>query len=167
MSACQCSTAYTPSRNALYRCAQVYYVAKQCNQKCSAEEYAIALAKNFVSTYPGVSACCMSICCVQKVHAPLMMGAASGCGVRGMVHKHTALRLAAADRTGVEGEDLGGAEALEADDSGRRAARPWCAAATPVQGLLREPCLMEAGIEMHGADVQGTLCLARRSAPHM
>jgi len=71
MSACQCSTAYTPSRNALYCCAQVYYVAKQCNHKCSAEEYAIALAKHFVSTYPGVSACCMSICCIPKLHAPL------------------------------------------------------------------------------------------------
>jgi len=67
----------------------------------------------------------------------LMMGAAYGC-VHGMVHKHAALRLAAADRTGVEGEDLGGAEALEADDSGRRAARPWCAAATPVRGFCEK-----------------------------
>jgi hypothetical protein len=33
---------------------QVYYVAKQCSQKCTAEEYAIALGKHFVSTYPEV-----------------------------------------------------------------------------------------------------------------
>ena len=35
---------------------QVYYVAKQCSQKCTAEEYAIALGKHFVSTYPEVGA---------------------------------------------------------------------------------------------------------------
>jgi hypothetical protein len=33
---------------------QVYYVAKQCSQRCSAEEYAIALGKHFVSTYAEV-----------------------------------------------------------------------------------------------------------------
>jgi len=33
----------------------VYYVAKQCSQRCSPEEYAIALAKHFVNTYPKVS----------------------------------------------------------------------------------------------------------------
>ena len=40
---------------------QVYYVAKQCSQKCTAEEYAIALGKHFVSTYPEVGA---SLACV-------------------------------------------------------------------------------------------------------
>jgi urate oxidase len=39
----------------------VYYVAKQCSQKCSAEEYAIALAKHFVSTYPGVTKAKVSV----------------------------------------------------------------------------------------------------------
>ena len=34
---------------------QVYYVAKQCSDRCSAEEYAIALARHFVKTYPLVS----------------------------------------------------------------------------------------------------------------
>lgn len=33
---------------------QVYYVAKQCSQRCTPEEYAIALAKHFVTTYPKV-----------------------------------------------------------------------------------------------------------------
>jgi urate oxidase len=33
----------------------VYYVAKQCSSRCSPEEYAIALAKHFVDTYPKVS----------------------------------------------------------------------------------------------------------------
>jgi urate oxidase len=33
----------------------VYYMAKQCSQKCTAEEYAIALGKHFVSTYPEVT----------------------------------------------------------------------------------------------------------------
>ncbi|KAK9868909.1 hypothetical protein WJX84_002359 [Apatococcus fuscideae] len=33
----------------------VYYVAKKCSQRCSAEEYAIELAKHFVSEYPLVS----------------------------------------------------------------------------------------------------------------
>ncbi|DBA99581.1 TPA: hypothetical protein ACH3X3_012157 [Trebouxia sp. C0006] len=33
----------------------VYYVAKQCSQRCTPEEYAIALAKHFVKTYPKVS----------------------------------------------------------------------------------------------------------------
>lgn len=31
---------------------QVYYVAKKCSQRCSAEEYAIELAKHFVTEYP-------------------------------------------------------------------------------------------------------------------
>lgn len=31
---------------------QVYVVAKECSQKCSMEEYAIALARKFVSTQP-------------------------------------------------------------------------------------------------------------------
>ena len=35
--------------------AQVYYVAKQCSSRCSPEEYATALGKHFVSTYPKVS----------------------------------------------------------------------------------------------------------------
>ncbi len=35
---------------------QVYYVAKQCSSRCSPEEYAIALAKHFVDTYPKVRA---------------------------------------------------------------------------------------------------------------
>ncbi len=34
---------------------QVYYVAKQMSRECSAEEYAIALAKFFVKEYPKVS----------------------------------------------------------------------------------------------------------------
>lgn len=45
---------------------QVYYVAKQCSQKCTAEEYAIALGKHFVSTYPEVGAplaCAFPSCC--------------------------------------------------------------------------------------------------------
>ncbi|KAL0019218.1 hypothetical protein WJX77_010006 [Trebouxia sp. C0004] len=33
----------------------VYYVAKQCSQRCTPEEYAIALARHFVKTYPKVS----------------------------------------------------------------------------------------------------------------
>ena len=33
---------------------QVYYVAKQCSEKCSPEEYAIALATFFVKEYPKV-----------------------------------------------------------------------------------------------------------------
>ena len=33
---------------------QVYFVAKQCSQRCTPEEYAIALAKHYVSTYPKV-----------------------------------------------------------------------------------------------------------------
>ncbi|EIE26572.1 urate oxidase II [Coccomyxa subellipsoidea C-169] len=33
----------------------VYYIAKQCNKRCSPEEYAIALARHFVATYPKVS----------------------------------------------------------------------------------------------------------------
>ena len=33
-------------------CMQVYYVAKKCSQRCSAEEYAIELAKHFVTEYP-------------------------------------------------------------------------------------------------------------------
>ena len=31
---------------------QVYYVAKQCSKRCSAEEYAIMLGRHFVKTYP-------------------------------------------------------------------------------------------------------------------
>jgi hypothetical protein len=31
---------------------QVYYIAKKCNQRCTAEEYAITLARHFVDTYP-------------------------------------------------------------------------------------------------------------------
>ena len=31
---------------------QVYYVAKQCSRRCSAEEYAIMLGRHFVKTYP-------------------------------------------------------------------------------------------------------------------
>lgn len=30
----------------------MYYVAKKCSQRCSPEEYAIALARHFVKTYP-------------------------------------------------------------------------------------------------------------------
>ena len=37
-----------------YIAVQVYYVAKQCSQRCTPEEYAIALAKHFVKTYPKV-----------------------------------------------------------------------------------------------------------------
>ncbi|KAL3140044.1 hypothetical protein ABBQ38_004324 [Trebouxia sp. C0009 RCD-2024] len=33
----------------------VYFVAKQCSQRCTPEEYAIALAKHYVKTYPKVS----------------------------------------------------------------------------------------------------------------
>jgi hypothetical protein len=33
---------------------QVYYIAKKCNHRCTAEEYAIALARHFVDTYPKV-----------------------------------------------------------------------------------------------------------------
>ena len=33
---------------------QVYYIAKQCKARCSVEEYAIALARHFVETYPKV-----------------------------------------------------------------------------------------------------------------
>ena len=44
---------------------QVYYVAKQCSQKCTAEEYAIALGKHFVSTYPEVGA---NLACVLPSH---------------------------------------------------------------------------------------------------
>ena len=33
---------------------QVYYIAKQCKSRCSVEEYAIALARHFVDTYPKV-----------------------------------------------------------------------------------------------------------------
>ena len=37
------------------RCfSQVYYIAKQCSQRCPAEDYAIALARHFVGTYPKV-----------------------------------------------------------------------------------------------------------------
>ena len=32
----------------------MYYVAKQCSQRCTPEEYAIALAKHYVGTYPKV-----------------------------------------------------------------------------------------------------------------
>lgn len=39
-------------------CWQVYYVAKQCSNRCSPEEYAIALAKHFVDTYPKVGPSC-------------------------------------------------------------------------------------------------------------
>ena len=41
---------------------QVYYVAKQCSSRCSAEEYAIALGKHFCKVYPLVRIiCCQSI----------------------------------------------------------------------------------------------------------
>ena len=33
---------------------QVYYIAKQCSRPCSPEEFAIALARHFVRTYPKV-----------------------------------------------------------------------------------------------------------------
>ena len=36
---------------------QVYYVAKQCSKRCSAEEYAIMLGRHFVKTYPLVRLC--------------------------------------------------------------------------------------------------------------
>ena len=37
-------------------CSQVYYIAKKCSKRCTAEEYAIALARHFVDTYPKVEA---------------------------------------------------------------------------------------------------------------
>lgn len=37
---------------------QVYYVAKQCSKRCTPEEYAIALAKHYVATYPKVIVGC-------------------------------------------------------------------------------------------------------------
>ena len=37
-------------------CSQVYYIAKKCSKRCTAEEYAIALARHFVDTYPKVKA---------------------------------------------------------------------------------------------------------------
>lgn len=33
----------------------VYFIAKKCSKRCTAEEYAIALARHFVDTYPKVS----------------------------------------------------------------------------------------------------------------
>ncbi|CAL5225692.1 g8557 [Coccomyxa viridis] len=33
----------------------VYYIAKKCSQRCTPEEYAVALARHFVETYPKVS----------------------------------------------------------------------------------------------------------------
>ena len=45
--------------------AQVYYVAKQCSSRCSPEEYAVALGRHFVDTYPKVGLhldTCSSLC---------------------------------------------------------------------------------------------------------
>ncbi|KAK9805934.1 hypothetical protein WJX73_006434 [Symbiochloris irregularis] len=39
----------------------VYFVAKQCSQRCSPEEYGVALARHFVKTYPKVSKTMVSI----------------------------------------------------------------------------------------------------------
>ena len=52
---CEClqvCTAASTAKNPLRL--QVYYVAKQCSSRCSAEEYAIALGRHFVKTYPKV-----------------------------------------------------------------------------------------------------------------
>ncbi len=36
----------------LHNALQIYYTAKQCSQPCSPEEFAVALARHFVHTYP-------------------------------------------------------------------------------------------------------------------
>lgn len=41
---------------------QVYYIAKKCSQRCTPEEYAVALARHFVETYPKVLTTSTQIC---------------------------------------------------------------------------------------------------------
>lgn len=38
---------------------QVYYIAKKCSQRCTAEEYASALARHLVETYSKVCHNCL------------------------------------------------------------------------------------------------------------
>ena len=56
----------------LQTCSQVYYIAKKCSKRCTAEEYAIALARHFVDTYPKVGAAANH----HKRHRQLLEGLA-------------------------------------------------------------------------------------------
>ena len=83
---------------------QVYYVAKQCSQKCTAEEYAIALGKHFVSTYP-------------EVGVPLAGAFPRAASGLSKIRTQPAVSASAAARlrsAGDKGKDLGGAKAVAA-----------------------------------------------------
>ena len=55
MSAGACRVVLDPSYSRLLGASQVYYIAKQCSERCTPEEYAIKLAAHFVKTYPKAS----------------------------------------------------------------------------------------------------------------
>ena len=57
---------------------QVYLVAKQCSQRCTPEEYAIALAKHYVKTYPKVRTVALTRGTLQTIGFDAAIDAAVG-----------------------------------------------------------------------------------------
>ena len=107
----------------LHNALQIYYTAKQCSQPCSPEEFAVALARHFVHTYP-------------KARSPGGSGTADGYQ-RAVRTRHRAGSAAPAAAAQAGHAQAGAALSLAcASEGGGARAAPYASAPDPAPALV-------------------------------